>query len=106
VANNPQLQDCQVCGVVPERPGKLNSPPFYALQVGAVNHRKYIVDPEERRRLGLFPTRKRNPYNRVPRQLVGQFTKVGLEPKKELQEFRVTKDALLPIGEPGFALAS
>lgn len=29
---------------------------------------------------------------------IGQFTRVGLPPKRKVKEFRVTEDALLPIG--------
>lgn len=34
----------------------------------------------------------------VPRAQLGHFEKVGVEPKRKLFEFRITEDAILPIG--------
>lgn len=34
----------------------------------------------------------------VPRPQLGHFEKVGVEPKRKLFEFRITEDAILPIG--------
>lgn len=83
--------------VIPPRPSKLDREPFHTLQIGAKNLTKYIIDPAERKALGLKPTRKTKEY-KAPAQVVGMYEKQGVAPKAVLKEFRVTEDALLPIG--------
>ena len=66
-----QLRDCQV---VQQR--TMEKDGYTALQVGAIN----------------VPDRK------VTRQLKGHFESVNVPPKRQLKEFRVTEDCLLPPG--------
>lgn len=91
------MEDCQVVQVIPPRHNKLGRPKFQTLQIGAYNLRKYIIDPIKRQALGLAPTRKTNEYNSKASQ-IGHFEKHGVPPKRVLQEFRVSDDALLPVG--------
>lgn len=50
---------------------------YNALQIGAVNHSK---------------------IKRIIKPILGQFYKSDVTPKRFLQEFRVTEDAILPVG--------
>ncbi len=50
---------------------------YFALQIGAINHPK---------------------LKNIIKPILGQYTSVGIVPKRFLQEFRVTSDALLPHG--------
>lgn len=83
--------------MIPPRQAKLGRPDFTTLQVGAFNLREYEIDPVKRQALGLAPTRKRNPFN-APANYVGHFLKHEVPPKKVVQEFRVSDDAILPVG--------
>ena len=83
--------------VIPPRQAKLGRPDFMTLQVGAYNLREFVIDPVERQALGLAPTRKTNPFNK-PANYVGHFLKHEVAPKKVVQEFRVSDDAVLPVG--------
>lgn len=97
VLRGPQLQECQVVQVLPPRPSKLNRPPHMTLQIGAYDLKQYIVDPEVRQRLGMAPTRKKKEYKETV-QMIGHFKKHDVTPKKVLQEFKVSDDAVLPVG--------
>jgi large subunit ribosomal protein L3 len=67
-----EVQDCQVVQVkTKERDG------VTALQLGAVN---------------------RSTSKRVTKPLQGHFVKAGIPAKRKLWDFRVTEDALLPVG--------
>lgn len=67
------------------------------LQIGAYDLKQYIVDPEVRQRLGMAPTRKKKEYKETV-QMIGHFKKHNVTPKKVLQEFKVSDDAVLPVG--------
>lgn len=67
------------------------------LQIGAYDLKQYIVDPEVRQRLGMAPTRKKKEYKETV-QMIGHFKKHNVTPKKVLQEFKVSEDAVLPVG--------
>ena len=83
--------------VIPPRQAKLGRPDFTTLQVGAYNLHEFELDPEKRQAAGLAPTRKRNAFNK-PASYVGHFLKHDVPPKKVIQEFRVSDDAILPVG--------
>ena len=71
---------------------------YYAVQVGAVDHPKvknvcvhvYACLCEESVCCLL----------QISKPVLGQFKRAKVTPKRVLQEFRVTHDALLPVGTP------
>lgn len=71
-----KLEDCMVTGVATD-----GSRGYTALQVGA-------GEPK---------------VKNVSKPLLGYFSAQGVPPKEKLAEFRVTSDALLPIGTPLYA---
>jgi large subunit ribosomal protein L3 len=81
---NAQLEDLQVVAHTPPAAPKPNQPAPYsskpllhALQLGSTNH----------------PRPKR-----LPSQVQGQFKKADVPAKRKIIEFRVTEDAVLPVG--------
>jgi hypothetical protein len=68
-----QIDDCQVVRHQLPRP---TSPQFHSLQIGASNK----------------PARRTSNPQRV------HFEKAGVECKRRVEEFRVTQDAVLPVG--------
>lgn len=69
-----QIQDNQVVDV-----RTTSTHGYNALQIGAVDVKK---------------------MKRVTKPLIGMYKKLGVAPKKYLSEFKVTEDALLPVGTP------
>lgn len=80
-------------------PGKNGVVDYHAVTVGCVNRRKYEINPVVRQRLGLAPTRKRLEYNKTPKSMIGHYKQMGLPIKKKVAVFKVSPDALLPVGE-------
>ncbi|KAF9435943.1 54S ribosomal protein L9, mitochondrial [Entomortierella beljakovae] len=66
-----QLEQCQVVDVMNEE-----THGYTALQIGSSDR----------------------PIKNVNKPLLGQYKKAGVEPKRKLFEFRVTPDAVLPVG--------
>ena len=70
---SPQVDACQV---VRHTPAPANSPNLHSLQLGASDR----------------------PEHTTSRPQLGHFAKAGVPPKYNVQEFRVTEDAVLPVG--------
>ncbi|KIO20549.1 hypothetical protein M407DRAFT_245759 [Tulasnella calospora MUT 4182] len=70
-----QVEACQVTANV-ETPRPAPLPTYYAVQLAASNKRE----------------------KNVTKQMLGHFAKAGVEPKRIVKEFSVTKDGLLPVG--------
>ena len=80
-------------------PGKNGVVDYHPITVGSVNRRRYEINPVVRQRLGLAPTKKRLEYAQTTKALIGHYRQMGLPPKQKVVVFRVSPDALLPVGE-------
>lgn len=70
---------------------------YNALQVGAVNHPKIW---KVRLSIPWATIPHASSLLQMPSALKGQFSKAEVAPKRKLWEFRVSEDALLPVGTP------